>query len=60
MHLKIGKTKSLANAFIISKFYYASMFTRKTLILKVQKIHHSALQVVFETYEKAYEDLLLE
>ena len=59
MHLKTGKTKSLANTFI-SKFYYASMFTGKTLILKVQKIHHSTLQVVFETYEKAYEDLLLE
>ena len=63
MHLKTGKTPSLANTFVISKFYYASMFTGKTLILKVQKIHHGTLQVmqvVFETYDKVYEDLLLE
>ena len=35
------------------------MFAGKTLISKVQKINHTTLQVVNETYEKSYEDLLL-
>ena len=42
-YLNTGKAKSLANAFIISQFYYAYMFSTKTLISKVQKIHHCRL-----------------
>ena len=35
------------------------MFAGKTLISKVQKIHHKTLHAVLETYEKSYKDLLL-
>ena len=35
------------------------MFPGKTIILKVQKIHFRKLQVVYNTYEKSYNELLI-
>ena len=35
------------------------MFAGKTLISKVQKIHFRTLQVVYNTYEKSYNELLI-
>ena len=50
----------LYNAFINSQFNYAPiiwMFCRKTQYLKIQKIHHKALKIVFNS-DKSYEELL--
>ena len=52
----------LAIAFINSQFYYVPliwMFTGKALIPKVQKIRFRTLQVVYNTYEKSYNELLI-
>ena len=63
-YLNIKKEKLLSNAFIyaFNKVYYASVTwisAGKTLISKVKTIHHITLQVVYETNDKSYEDLLL-
>ena len=50
----------VGNAFIDSQFNYAPliwMFCRKGLYLKMQKIHHKALQVIYQS-KKTYEELL--
>ena len=48
--------------FINSQFNYApvvSMFCRKTLYHKIEKIHHKTLKVIYQS-EESYENLLLE
>ena len=58
--LSTEKARLLATAFINSQFYYAPlicMFASKTLISKVQEI--KTLQVVYNTYEKSYNELLI-
>ena len=60
--LSTEKARLLATAFINSQFYYAPliwMFAGKSLISKVQKIHFRTLQVVYNTYEKSYNELLI-
>ena len=59
-YLSTEKARLLATAFINSQFYYAPlicMFASKTLISKVQEI--KTLQVVYNTYEKSYNELLI-
>ena len=59
-YLSTEKARLLATAFINSQFYYAPliwMFAGESLISKVQKIHFSTLQVVYNTYEKSYNEL---
>ena len=61
MHLSTAKAKRLCNAFINSQFYYALlnwMFAGKLLISRVQKIHFRSLQVVHNTYDTTYDELL--
>ena len=61
-YLSTEKARLLATAFINSQFYYAPliwMFAGKTLISKVQKIHFRTLQVVYNIYEKSYNELLI-
>ena len=61
-YLSTEKARLLATAFINSQFYYAPliwMFAGKSLISKVQKIHFRILQVVYNTYEKSYNELLI-
>ena len=51
-YLSLEKTKLLCNAFINSQFNYAPlvwMFCRKKQYLKIQKIHHKALKVVYNS-----------
>ena len=60
-YLSVDKAKLLANAFIDSQFKYASliwMFVGKTLINKICKIHHRTLQVVYDDFNKSYDELL--
>ena len=60
-HLSTAKAKRLCNAFINSQFYYALlnwMFVGKLLISRVQKIHFRSLQVVHNTYDTTYDELL--
>ena len=50
----------LGNAFIDSQFNYAPliwMFCKKGLYLKMQKIHHKTLKVIYQS-NKTYEELL--
>ena len=59
--LSTGKTKALCNAFINSQFYYAPffwMFAGKLFNSRVQKIHFQSLQVVHNTYDTTYDELL--
>ena len=59
-YLSLENAKLLCNAFIDSQFNYASlvwMFCRKKLYLKIQKIHHKALKVVYNS-NKNYNELL--
>ena len=61
-YLSTEKARLLATTFINSQSYYVPliwMFTGKTLISKVQKIHFRTLQVVCNTYEKSYNELLI-
>ena len=61
-YLITEKVRLLATAFVNSQFYYAPliwMFAGKTLISKVQKIHFRTLQVIYNTYEKSYNELLI-
>ena len=60
-YLAVQKARILANAFIDSQFNYAPliyMFAGKALINKICKIHHRTLQVVYNEYNKSYEELL--
>ena len=59
-YLSLEKAKLLRNAFINSQFNYAPlvwMFCRKKQYLKIQKIHHKALKVVYNS-NKNYDELL--
>ena len=50
----------LGNAFIDSQFNYAPliwMFFKKGLYLKIQRIHHKTLKVIYQS-NKTYEKLL--
>ena len=61
-YLSTEKARLLSTAFINSESHYASliwMFAGKTLIPKVQKIHFRTLQMVYNTYEKSYNELLI-
>ena len=61
-YLSTEKARLLATAFINSQFYYAPliwMFAGKSLISKVQKIHFRTLQVLYNTYGKSYNELLI-
>ena len=52
----------MATSFINSQFYYVPlilMFACKTLVSKVQKIQFRTLQVVYNKYEKSYNNLLI-
>ena len=56
----LEKAKLLCNAFINSQFNYAPLvwtFYRKKQYLKIQKIHHKALKVVYNS-NKNYNELL--
>ena len=58
--LTIEKAKILGNAFIDSQFNYVLwMFCRKTLYLKIEKIHHKTLKVIYES-NNTYNNLLLQ
>ena len=59
-YLSLEKAKLLCNAFINSQFNYVPlvwMFCRKKQYLKIQKIHHKALKVVYNS-NKNYNELL--
>ena len=59
-YLSLEKAKMLGNAFIDSQFNYASliwMLCRKRLYLKMQKIHHKTLKVIYQS-NKTYDELL--
>ena len=61
-YLSTEKARLLTTAFIKSQFYYAPliwMFACKSLISKVRKIHFKALQVVYNGYEKSYNELFI-
>ena len=60
-YLSVDKARLLANAFIDSQFNYAPliwMFAGKILINKICKIHHRTLQVVYDDFDKSYDELL--
>ena len=60
-YLTVEKAKLLANAFINCQFTSATliwMFTGKSSIAKICKIHFRKLQVVYSNYDKSYHDLL--
>ena len=60
-YLTTVKAKQLYNTFINSQFNYASiiwMFCRKQDYLKIAKIQHKALKVVYKSNE-SYEELLI-
>ena len=60
-YLTVEKARMLAYTFIDSQFNYAPliwMFAGKTLINKICKIHHRTLQVVYNEYNKSYQELL--
>ena len=60
-YLSTDKAKTLCNAFINSKFYYAPliwMFAGKLFISRVQKINFRLIQVVHNTYDTTYDELL--
>ena len=59
-YLTQGQAKLLYNAFINSLFSYAPiiwMFCRMNQYLKIQKIHHKVLKVVFNS-DDGYDELL--
>ena len=59
-YLKLDKAKLLGNAFIDSQFNYAPLtwtFRYKTTYLKVQKVHHKTLKVIYQS-DDSYDDLL--
>ena len=59
--LSVEKAKLLANACHDSQFNYAPlirMFAGNTLINNICKIHHRTLQVVYDDFNKSYDELL--
>ena len=51
-YLSLEKVQMLGNAFIDSQFNYAAliwMFCRKELYLKMQKVHHKTLKVIYQS-----------
>ena len=59
-YLSLEKAKTLSNAIIDSQFNYAPLiwtFYRKGLYLKMQKIYHKTLKVIYQ-FNKIYEELL--
>ena len=59
-YLTLDLAKLLYNAFINSQFNYAPyiwMFFRKNQCLKIRKMHHKALKVVFNS-DNGYDELL--
>ena len=59
-YLTLDKAKLLGNAFIDSQFNYAPliwMFCHKATYLKMQKIHHKYLKVIYQS-DASYDDLL--
>ena len=51
-YLTLDKTKLFGNAFIDNQFNYAPliwMFCHKTTHLKMQKIHHKTLKVIYQS-----------
>ena len=59
--LSTDKAKAICSAFINSQFYYAALiweFAGKWLISRVQKIHFRLLQVVRNTYDTTFDELL--
>ena len=60
-YLSVDKARLLANAFIDSKLNYVPLiwiFAGKTLINKICKTHHRTLQVVYDYFNKSYDELL--
>ena len=60
-YLTVEKARILANAFTNSQFNYAPlmwMFAGKTLINKICEIHHRTIQMVYNEYNKSYQELL--
>ena len=60
--IAIEETTILGNAFIDSQFNYAPLlwiFCRKTLYLKIEKIHHKTLKVIDESSDTC-DNLLLQ
>ena len=60
-YLSIDKVKLFANAFIDSQFNNAPliwMFAGKTLINKIFKIHPRTLKVVYDDFNKSYDELI--
>ena len=59
-YLTLDKAKLLGNAFIDSQFNYAPLiwtFCHKATYLKMQKIHHKSLKVIYQS-DASYDDLL--
>ena len=59
-YLSLKKAKTLRNAFIDRKFNYTSiiwMFSKKISYLKMHKIDHKTLKVIYQP-ETSFEDLL--
>ena len=58
--LTLKREKFLANSFVNSQFGYAPLiwvFTSKTSMQKVNKIHRKAFRVVYDDYNTTYEEL---
>ena len=59
--MTVKKAKPLDNAFINSQFTFAPLiwiFGGKSSTAKICKIHFQTLQVVYNSYDKSYHDLL--
>ena len=59
-YLTLDKVKLLGNAFIDSQFNYVLliwMFCNKTTYLKIQKIYHKTLKVIYQSHA-SYDNLL--
>ena len=60
-YVGIEKARIFANVFIESQLNYATliwMFALKTAIKKICKLHYRTLRVVYNEYDKSYEELL--
>ena len=60
-YLEIEKTSIFANAIIESQLNYAPliwMFASKMAINKICKLHDRFLKVIYNEYEKSFEELL--
>ena len=58
--MTLDKAKLLGNAFIDSQFNYAPliwMFCHKATCLKMQKIHHNSLKLIYQS-DASYDNLL--